>query len=103
MPLANDTPIAHGYSIEVCGLHTRLAEKLIDEECHLLGVVATLVALAERHKFAIVGKSHRAYISACFNRKYKCHISFRFYLRLTFSALSISRFASFSLIYSRLS
>ena len=64
---------------QVVGCNARLPQQLIDENAHLAGMVAPLVALAQRKQFAVPGDSDRADIRAGLDAKNQCHIfPFRF-------------------------
>ena len=61
----------HGYGIQLVGRHIGLAQQFIHEDRHLLGVVASLVALAQRYQLAVAGQTDRTYIGTRLNAQYQ--------------------------------
>ena len=59
--------LAHGHGVELVGRNARFAQQLVDEHRDLAGVVAPLVALAQRQQLTLLGNSDGADVRAGFN------------------------------------
>lgn len=62
--------LTHSHGVEFVGRNVRLAQQFVDEHADLAGVVAPLVALAQRQQFAVLGDAHGTDVRSGLNSKY---------------------------------